>query len=194
MGDSKMSNDTMKSNDQSIPVSILGALPSLYEPCILSQLNQNNDIERLRALVVSQAEAPLSLPISDTELRITAVPTKHLLQSPNNQSNNQSNNQTDNVYWSWHNPTHSHTSNDSITPLAIDDPAYRDYLISQLSLSQNVLANLTQKKSRVSSHIDALHRYNELKDVGQTLLGKLAEQQGCMTRDMYPKYGLDLED
>ena len=44
------------------------------------------------------------------------------------------------------------------------------------------------------AYIDLLHRYNELKDAGQILLGKLAEIEGVTTKDMYERYSLDLED
>ena len=43
-------------------------------------------------------------------------------------------------------------------------------------------------------HIVALHGYNEIKDVGQMLMGKLAEMEGGITREMYPRFGLNLED
>jgi len=39
-----------------------------------------------------------------------------------------------------------------------------------------------------------LHRYNELKDAGQILLGKLAELESTTTKDEYQKYDLNLED
>ncbi|XP_019643523.1 PREDICTED: DNA repair protein SWI5 homolog [Branchiostoma belcheri] len=39
-----------------------------------------------------------------------------------------------------------------------------------------------------------LHRYNEMKDVGQMLLGRLATLEGVTMREMYQRFGLDLED
>lgn len=43
-------------------------------------------------------------------------------------------------------------------------------------------------------HIDKLHEYNEIKDTGQLLLGKIAEIEGKTTKMMYEEYGLDIED
>ncbi|XP_046845914.1 DNA repair protein SWI5 homolog [Xenia sp. Carnegie-2017] len=43
-------------------------------------------------------------------------------------------------------------------------------------------------------HIDRLHEYNDIKDLGQLLLGKLAECQGKTTKMLYEEYGLDVND
>ncbi|XP_008322547.1 DNA repair protein SWI5 homolog [Cynoglossus semilaevis] len=43
-------------------------------------------------------------------------------------------------------------------------------------------------------HIDLLHEYNDIKDVGQSLLGRIAALRGTTTRDLYSHFGLDLED
>jgi len=43
-------------------------------------------------------------------------------------------------------------------------------------------------------HIDKLHEYNDLKDVAQMVLGKLAEIEGTTTRHLYERYDLDLDD
>lgn len=42
--------------------------------------------------------------------------------------------------------------------------------------------------------IDGLHEYNEVKDAGQLLLGKLAEQEGTTTATLYRRFGLNIED
>eukprot|EP01095_Lingulamoeba_sp_RSL-Kostka_P012805 TRINITY_DN5136_c0_g1_i1.p1 TRINITY_DN5136_c0_g1~~TRINITY_DN5136_c0_g1_i1.p1 ORF type:complete len:152 (+),score=40.95 TRINITY_DN5136_c0_g1_i1:41-457(+) len=46
----------------------------------------------------------------------------------------------------------------------------------------------------VAEHIIRLHNYNDAKDGGQKLIGKLAEMEGVCTRDLYPRFGLELED
>ncbi|XP_076984205.1 DNA repair protein SWI5 homolog [Tamandua tetradactyla] len=46
----------------------------------------------------------------------------------------------------------------------------------------------------LEDHILQLHEYNEIKDVGQMLLGKLAVIRGVTTKDLYPEFGLDMDD
>ena len=46
----------------------------------------------------------------------------------------------------------------------------------------------------IKSHIDALHTYNELKDVGQIVLGKLAEYEGTTIRTQYAQFDLNLDE
>ena len=43
-------------------------------------------------------------------------------------------------------------------------------------------------------HIDKLHEYNEVKDVGQLLLGKIAEVEGTTTAALYERFGLELDN
>ena len=49
-------------------------------------------------------------------------------------------------------------------------------------------------ESELQVHINSLHEYNEMKDIGQLLLGKLAEVRGTTTTAMYETFGLDLDD
>ena len=52
----------------------------------------------------------------------------------------------------------------------------------------------TVREQDINNYIDLLHRYNDLKDAGQALLGKLAEMEGTTTRSMYAKYKLSDDD
>ncbi|KXJ29188.1 DNA repair protein SWI5 homolog [Exaiptasia diaphana] len=46
----------------------------------------------------------------------------------------------------------------------------------------------------LQEHIDKLHEYNDIKDVGQMLIGKLAEIDGKTTKSLYEEFGLDIDD
>ncbi|XP_027279418.1 DNA repair protein SWI5 homolog isoform X2 [Cricetulus griseus] len=46
----------------------------------------------------------------------------------------------------------------------------------------------------LEDHIALLHEYNDIKDVAQMLLGKLALTRGVTTKELYPDFGLDLSD
>ncbi|XP_076454476.1 DNA repair protein SWI5 homolog [Babylonia areolata] len=50
------------------------------------------------------------------------------------------------------------------------------------------------KESELAVFITKLHEYNELKDMGQMVMGNIASVQGVRTRDLYPNYGLELDD
>ncbi|KAM4528168.1 DNA repair protein SWI5 homolog isoform 3-T3 [Odontesthes bonariensis] len=43
-------------------------------------------------------------------------------------------------------------------------------------------------------HIDKMHEYNDIKDIGQSLLGRIAALRGTTTRDLYSHFGLELDD
>ncbi|KAK3827091.1 MAG: DNA repair protein [Linnemannia elongata] len=46
----------------------------------------------------------------------------------------------------------------------------------------------------ISRHIHQLHEYNEIKDVGQVILGKCAELEGTTIKTQYENFGLDMDD
>ncbi|XP_054612165.1 DNA repair protein SWI5 homolog [Dunckerocampus dactyliophorus] len=50
------------------------------------------------------------------------------------------------------------------------------------------------KVEELDDHIDMLHEYNDIKDMGQSLLGRLAALRGTTTRDLYSHFGLELDD
>ena len=49
-------------------------------------------------------------------------------------------------------------------------------------------------EEELQQYIDLLHEYNEIKDVGQVLLGKIAEVQGTTTAELYQRFELNLDD
>lgn len=50
------------------------------------------------------------------------------------------------------------------------------------------------KEAELQTHIDKLHEYNEIKDIGQMVLGRIADIEGLQTKDLYSRYELDLKD
>ncbi|XP_061163843.1 DNA repair protein SWI5 homolog [Saccostrea echinata] len=65
---------------------------------------------------------------------------------------------------------------------------------------QNINADIYEleksgfKIEMLQTHIDKLHHYNELKDYGQMILGRIAVLEGVRTKDLYPCYNLQLDD
>ncbi|XP_072287640.1 DNA repair protein SWI5 homolog [Pyxicephalus adspersus] len=62
-----------------------------------------------------------------------------------------------------------------------------DKEIAQLEAQGYSLAELDK-------HISLLHEYNELKDTGQMLMGRLAVLRGITSKDLYSELGMDVED
>ncbi|GAA6232046.1 DNA repair protein SWI5 homolog [Lates japonicus] len=50
------------------------------------------------------------------------------------------------------------------------------------------------REEELEHHIDMLHEYNDIKDIGQSLLGRIAALRGTTTRDLYSHFGLELDD
>uniref|UniRef100_A0A8C6FUV4 DNA repair protein SWI5 homolog n=1 Tax=Moschus moschiferus TaxID=68415 RepID=A0A8C6FUV4_MOSMO len=48
--------------------------------------------------------------------------------------------------------------------------------------------------AELEDHISQLHQYNDLKDAAQMLLGRLAVIRGVTTKELYPEFGLDMND
>jgi len=62
-------------------------------------------------------------------------------------------------------------------------------------LNQELLQSNTQEYDKeIVLHMNRLHDYNDLKDTAQMLMGQLAVIEGVLTRDLYKRYHLDLED
>ncbi|NXT86036.1 SWI5 protein, partial [Zapornia atra] len=65
-----------------------------------------------------------------------------------------------------------------------------------LALDQEIAELLSEGYSleELEKHISLLHEYNDIKDAGQMLLGKLAVIRGVTTKQLYPEYDLELSD
>lgn len=46
----------------------------------------------------------------------------------------------------------------------------------------------------VKAHIKLLHRYNEMRDIGQGLIGLVADQRNVAIREVYKEYGIGNKD
>ncbi|KAJ1992472.1 swi5-like zinc finger protein [Coemansia spiralis] len=64
----------------------------------------------------------------------------------------------------------------------------RDELLAKSNLS------IEQARKMNEEHIDRLHRYNDIKDAGQIMFGKLAELKGKTVKEIYEEYCVDLKD
>ncbi|ORX43654.1 hypothetical protein BCR36DRAFT_586587 [Piromyces finnis] len=64
----------------------------------------------------------------------------------------------------------------------------------KLSKLQSSDKNYEEYKPEYEEYINLLHEYNEIKDAGQILMGRLAELEGTTTKSIYSEYHMDLED
>jgi hypothetical protein len=46
----------------------------------------------------------------------------------------------------------------------------------------------------VKRHIKLLHDYNDIKDVGQGLIGIIADNRGARIGDLYTEFGVNVQD
>ncbi|KAK3070495.1 hypothetical protein LTR53_010372 [Teratosphaeriaceae sp. CCFEE 6253] len=53
---------------------------------------------------------------------------------------------------------------------------------------------LTSANAVIKEHISLLHRYNEIKDIGQGLMGLIADQRGVRVGVVQEDFGLDAKD
>ena len=63
-----------------------------------------------------------------------------------------------------------------------------------LDSEQPYLHGITTASEFMDKYIDLLHRYNDAKDFGQFLLGKLALLKQCTVSSLYSQFGLDVDD
>lgn len=65
---------------------------------------------------------------------------------------------------------------------------------AELSQQTENLISQGYKEEELNTYMEGLHAYNEMKDIGQMLLGRLAVQLGVTTRELYSRFGLQLDD
>ena len=96
---------------------------------------------------------------------------------------------SNNVQSTW---CRSHVNNDNAVSLTEEIEVLKhkitekDKEISKLSADYDT--------EELQHHIKKLHEYNEIKDIGQTLLGKIAEVDGVTTTHLYQRFSLTLDD
>ncbi|XP_076875190.1 DNA repair protein SWI5 homolog isoform X2 [Brachyhypopomus gauderio] len=66
--------------------------------------------------------------------------------------------------------------------------------VAHLESEIAVLQNEGIAEEELEQHVDLLHEYNDIKDIAQTLLGRLASLRGVTTRDLYGHFGMELDD
>ena len=57
-----------------------------------------------------------------------------------------------------------------------------------------VCSRTKDAQATVKAHIKLLHDYNEIRDVGQGLMGIIADNRGVRARDVYQEFGVDEGD
>lgn len=64
--------------------------------------------------------------------------------------------------------------------------------------NQELLQELKMTQAQVGAvhkrHIDLLHKYNEIKDVVQAMIGMIAQHKGMMAAELYDSFDLNLDD
>lgn len=73
-----------------------------------------------------------------------------------------------------------------------DEIDFLKFQISQLPITDDKSDQEITKC--IKEHMNLLHEYNEIKDIGQILIGKIAELKGTTSKAIYSEYDLDLTD
>ena len=55
-------------------------------------------------------------------------------------------------------------------------------------------AALAGANAVIKEHIQLLHRYNEIKDIGQGLMGLIADKRGARIKEIMEDYGMGDKD
>jgi len=83
-----------------------------------------------------------------------------------------------------------HETNAASTSASSCQSSASDKQLSQATIDR-VLEHSTKT---VKQHIELLHAYNGIRDVGQGLIGLIAEQRGVRVKDLMEEFGVDVKD
>ena len=95
--------------------------------------------------------------------------------------------------------------NENVLNIYLNSKSIHNELIKQklrVQLLKNERDRLKQQNRETNNNlkkdpkmIDILHKYNEIKDHSQILMGELLKlRTGAMIKDLYPEFGLELTD
>ena len=74
-------------------------------------------------------------------------------------------------------------------------PVSEENLESELAKVLEEISNYKDvKDADCEDYIELLHDYNDMRDLGQELLGKLARLEGKTTVELYDEFGMEVDD
>ena len=86
----------------------------------------------------------------------------------------------------------SHVTNDAVVSLTEEIEILKHKIVKKDKEISKLSADYDTEE--LQHHIKKLHEYNEIKDTGQSLLGKIAEVDRVTTTHLYERFGLILDD
>ncbi|EEA24500.1 hypothetical protein TMatcc_007606 [Talaromyces marneffei ATCC 18224] len=86
--------------------------------------------------------------------------------------------------------------NDKTTSLQSTITNLENQIVSLQTQIQEATSKLRSPtpSQTVRDHIRLLHDYNEIRDIGQGLLGLIAEKRGVRYKDVLEEFGVDADD
>jgi len=105
-------------------------------------------------------------------------------------------NRTDRNKSSFEKPSSSKDSLDPHSASSNNLEVYKKLLERDAELDRELLkfSDLSNKQSDLKTVMDQLHRYNDVKDATQIILGSLANLEGSTVGELHERYGLTSND
>lgn len=72
-------------------------------------------------------------------------------------------------------------------PFSVVEKKFYDFINGKLA---NEL-NLTDANKEIDNFIKKLNKYNEAKDIAESLMGKIADLKSCSIKDIHSEFGLN---